>query len=131
LVKGVPPFLVDMKEAYSNASKVQIIGDMLHAHLESMQKKNTLSGEDEEQDPTVELWLMYFLAQHNHFQRNFDKSIEYVNLAIAHTPTVVELCVLKAHIYKRAGDQEYAAKLYDEARMLDKADRFLNAQGTS
>jgi hypothetical protein len=55
-----------------------------------------LSGEDEEQDPTIELWLLYFLAQHNHFLRNFDKSIEYINLAIAHTPTVVELYVLKA-----------------------------------
>jgi hypothetical protein len=92
----VPAFLIDIKDAYSSASKTQIIEDMLLDHLESMQKKNTLSGEDEEQDPTIELWLLYFLAQHNHFLRNFDKSIEYINLAIAHTPTVVELYVLKA-----------------------------------
>lgn len=84
-----------------------------------MQKQYTLSGDDEEQDPTVELWLLYFIAQHHHFLRNFDQAIEYINRAIAHTPTVVDLYVLKAQIYKRAGDSEYACKLYDEARILD------------
>jgi len=59
--------------------------------------------------------------------RNFDKALEYVNQAIEHTPTVVDLYVLKAKIYKRAGDQRRAATLYDEARKLDLADRYLNA----
>lgn len=34
---------------------------------------------------------------------------------------------MKAKIYKRAGDPKYAAQLYDEARKLDLADRYLNA----
>jgi peptide alpha-N-acetyltransferase len=53
--------------------------------------------------------------------------LKYINEAIAHTPTVVDLYVMKAKIYKRAGDIEYASKLYEEARKLDLADRYLNA----
>ena len=50
-----------------------------------------------------------------------------MNQAIEHTPTVVELYILKAKIYKRVGDTGRAATLYDEARKLDLADRYLNA----
>jgi N-alpha-acetyltransferase 15/16, NatA auxiliary subunit len=37
------------------------------------------------------------------------------------------LYILKAKIYKRAGDVKRAATLYDEARKLDLSDRYLNA----
>ena len=50
-----------------------------------------------------------------------------MNQAIEHTPTVVDLYVLKAKIYKSSGDLEKAAIIYDEARKLDLADRYLNA----
>lgn len=100
---------------------------MLLNHLKSMEEKSTLSGEDEEQDPTVYLWLMYFTAQHFYLLRNYERALEYINDAIQHTPTVIDLYIVKARIYKRAGDTKYASKLYDEARKLDLADRYLNA----
>jgi len=87
----------------------------------------TFEGEQGEQDPTVQLWMTYFVAQHFYFRRNFEQALEYINKAIEHTPTVVDLYVLKAKIYKRAGDTKKAASLYDEARKLDLADRYLNA----
>lgn len=59
--------------------------------------------------------------------RDFDQALSYLNQAIDHTPTVVELYILKAKIYKRVGDNNRAATLYDEARKLDLADRYLNA----
>jgi N-alpha-acetyltransferase 15/16, NatA auxiliary subunit len=40
---------------------------------------------------------------------------------------VIELYILKAKIYKHVGDTPRAATLYDEARKLDLADRYLNA----
>lgn len=70
---------------------------------------------------------MYFAAQHFYFKREFDHALKHLNAAIEHTPTVVDLYVLKAKIYKRAGDAQRAAALYDEARKLDLADRYLNA----
>lgn len=39
----------------------------------------------------------------------------------------MDLYVLKAKIYKRAGHTAKASSLYDEARKLDLADRYLNA----
>lgn len=87
----------------------------------------TFEGEQDEQDPTVHLWMMYFVAQHFYFKRNFGQALHYVNQAIEHTPTVVDLYVLKAKLYKSAGDPKKAAILYDEARKLDLADRYLNA----
>jgi len=92
-----------------------------------MEEKSTLFNDEVEQDPTVHLWLMYYIAQHYYYLRNFNEALKYVNEAIAHTPTVIDLYVLKAKIYLRAGDREYASKLYEEARKLDLADRYLNA----
>ena len=38
--------------------------------------------------------------------------------------------IVKAKIYKKAGDSEKASKLYEEARKLDQADRYLNARAS-
>lgn len=56
--------LVDLKELYVNEDKVKIIQEMLTNMVESMRKNNTLSTNEneEEQDPTVFLWLLYFSA---------------------------------------------------------------------
>jgi peptide alpha-N-acetyltransferase len=75
----------------------------------------------------VHLWLLYFAANHFYQKRDLDQALSYLNKAIEHTPTVVDLYVLKAKVYKRAGDLLRASSLYDEARKLDLADRYLNA----
>ena len=36
-------------------------------------------GDDEEQDPTVYLWLNYFLAQHFKFKGDVDNALKYVD----------------------------------------------------
>jgi peptide alpha-N-acetyltransferase len=98
--------------------------------VESMRKNNTLNSADEneeEQDPTVYLWLLYYSAQHYLFIKNYPEAFKYINEAISHTPTVVDLYIVKAKIYKKAGDREKASQLYNEARKLDLADRYLNA----
>jgi peptide alpha-N-acetyltransferase len=55
------------------------------------------------------------------------EALEFVNKAIAHTPTLLELYCLKGKIYQCAGDRRKAAILHEEARNLDKADRAINA----
>jgi hypothetical protein len=56
--------------------------------------------------------------------------LQFIDEAIQHTPTVVELYMVKAQIYKNAGDLKNASVLYEEARKLDLADRFLNARSS-
>ncbi|CDW89756.1 n-alpha-acetyltransferase auxiliary subunit-like [Stylonychia lemnae] len=127
LIKGVPPLIVDLKDVYQDKEKTQILEETLLSHLKSMEEKNTLFNDEQEQDPTVYLWLLYYTAQHYYYLRDYNQALKYINEAINHTPTVIDLYVVKAKIYKRAGDREYASKLYEEARKLDLADRYLNA----
>ena len=52
-----------MKEFYSDEDKVERIGILLDGYLKSMEEERTLNPDDEEeQDPTVLLWLYYFSA---------------------------------------------------------------------
>lgn len=59
---------------------------------------------------------------------NTDLALKYVDKAIEHTPTLIELFICKAKIYKHAGEFEKAAEFMDEARELDTADRYVNSK---
>jgi hypothetical protein len=91
--------LIDLKEFYGDSDRVKIIEKHLLSMLESMKKNNTLNSADEkeeEQDPTVYLWILYYLAQHYLFIKNYPEAFKYINEAIIHTPTVIELYIVKA-----------------------------------
>lgn len=59
-----------------------------------------LPDDGKEEPPTTLLWVQYYLAQH------YDKiglpslALEYINAAIESTPTLIELFLVKAKIYK-------------------------------
>uniref|UniRef100_A0A8P4G579 N-alpha-acetyltransferase 15, NatA auxiliary subunit a n=1 Tax=Dicentrarchus labrax TaxID=13489 RepID=A0A8P4G579_DICLA len=55
-------------------------------------------------------------------------ALEYINTAIDSTPTLIELFLIKAKIYKHAGNIKEAARWMDEAQALDTADRFINSK---
>jgi lipopolysaccharide biosynthesis regulator YciM len=93
-----------------------------------MEEEMTLSpGEDEEQDPTVQMWLYSFLAQHNLRMANISEALKFIEKAIAHTPTVVELYLIKGKILQFGGNREAAVACTEIGRNLDLADRYLNA----
>ena len=75
------------------------------------------------------MWTLYFLVQHYATSPNtFAKAIEYVERAIAHTPTLPELYMAHARILKRAGDLLGASAIMNVAWRLDLQDRFLNTK---
>jgi N-alpha-acetyltransferase 15/16, NatA auxiliary subunit len=98
IIKGAPAMLEDLRDLYKDHEKVQIIGHMIHSMVEQMKKDMKLSadGSEAEQDPTVYLWLLYFSAQHFLFTNDFENAFKFIDEAIQHTPTVVELYILKA-----------------------------------
>ena len=53
-----------------------------------------------EEPPTTLLWVQYFLAQHYNMVGQQTLALEYINAAIESTPTLIELFVIKAKIYK-------------------------------
>ncbi|EHB13048.1 NMDA receptor-regulated 1-like protein, partial [Heterocephalus glaber] len=74
LSKGCPPLFTTLKSLYYNA-----------------EKKET---------PTTILWVQYFLAQHFDKLAQYSLALDYINAAIASTPTLIELFYMKAKIYK-------------------------------
>ena len=73
------------------------------------------------------LWLVTFIAQHYYFLRNTEEALKYIEIAIEHTPTLMDLYCIKGRILQAAGDWVRGQELFEEARILDKADRALNA----
>ena len=81
------------------------------------------------------LWNYMVLAQHfNKIGKN-NLALEYIDSAIKHTPTLIELYIVKAKIYKHfynnkeafnQADKVLLIKLIIQARSLDLADRYLN-----
>lgn len=55
-----------------------------------------------EEPPTTLLWVQYFLAQHYDMIGQQTLALEYINAAIESTPTLIELFLIKAKIYKVA-----------------------------
>mmetsp|Transcript_16311 Transcript_16311/g.25210 ORF Transcript_16311/g.25210 Transcript_16311/m.25210 type:complete len:627 (+) Transcript_16311:395-2275(+) len=128
LIKGVPSLLNDFRCLYKQEGKSAIVEEVLLEFNKNMESEMVLDLADkEEQDPTIQFWLYYFLSQHYFFLGNVEKSLEYINKAIEHTPTVMDIYTFKAKIMQFAGDRIAADKLTGEARNLDQADRHLNA----
>lgn len=50
--------------------------------------------------PTTLLWVQYFLAQHFDYIGKQGVALEYINTAIESTPTLIELFLIKAKIFK-------------------------------
>ena len=58
------------------------------------------------------------------------KALERIDAAIEHTPTLVDLYVFKARIFKHAGALLAASDWMNRARQLDLQDRYLNTKAT-
>lgn len=100
IIKGIPSLINDFKSMYRNhPEKAVILGEVLQEMNDNMEKDMVLHPDDEEeQDPTVQFWLYYFISQHHFRMYDIDKAFEWVAKAIEHTPTVLELYIHKAKI---------------------------------
>lgn len=70
------------------------------------------------------------MAQFYDKEGQLTKALDTINLAIKHSPTVVELLMTKARIFKHAGNPSAAMDAMNEARLLDLQDRFVNSKCT-
>lgn len=50
--------------------------------------------------PTTLLWTYHYLAQHHDLLGNTDTAMEFINMAVEHTVTMIEAYIAKARIYK-------------------------------
>ncbi|KIJ50501.1 hypothetical protein M422DRAFT_159469 [Sphaerobolus stellatus SS14] len=129
-VKGIPSLFVDIRPLYADEAKRKAIEEI----VEDFKTKAENDKNDALADPTVYIWILYFLAlhystlplSHDAPQPDLARASELIDKAIEHTPTLPELFMGKAKILKRAGDPFGGATAMEEARSLDGQDRFLN-----
>ncbi|XP_060089542.1 N-alpha-acetyltransferase 16, NatA auxiliary subunit isoform X1 [Heteronotia binoei] len=128
--KGCPPLFTTLKSLYYNTEKVSTIQELVTGYEASLKTCDLFSPYEngEREPPTTLLWVRYFLAQHFDKLGQFSVALDYINSAIASTPTLIELFYLKAKIYKHVGNLIEAARWMDEAQSLDTADRFINSK---
>lgn len=128
LKKGIPSLFVDLKPLYSDSFKRDTIETAVDAFRSSLAPPSPTAATPGSEPPTTYLWSLYFLAQHHTYLGDHTKALSYADEALTHTPTLPELLSVKARILKRAGDPYGAARLADDARLLDGQDRFLNTK---
>ena len=56
--------------------------------------------DEEKESPTALLWTYYYLAQHFDLLGHSERAMHFINTALDHTCTLIELFVVKARIYK-------------------------------
>uniref|UniRef100_A0A8C6T2C0 N-alpha-acetyltransferase 15, NatA auxiliary subunit n=1 Tax=Neogobius melanostomus TaxID=47308 RepID=A0A8C6T2C0_9GOBI len=128
--KGCPPVFTTLKSLYNDKEKVAIIEEQVVGYETTLRSCRMFSPNDDgkEEPPTTLLWVQYFLAQHFDMIGQQTTALQYINTAIESTPTLIELFLIKAKIYKHAGNIREAAQWMDEAQALDTADRFINSK---
>ncbi|XP_045333909.1 N-alpha-acetyltransferase 16, NatA auxiliary subunit isoform X11 [Leopardus geoffroyi] len=128
--KGCPPLFTTLKSLYYNTEKISIIQELVTNYEASLKTCDFFSPYEngEKEPPTTLLWVQYFLAQHFDKLGHYSLALDYINAAIAGTPTLIELFYMKAKIYKHIGNLKEAVKWMDEAQSLDTADRFINSK---
>jgi len=130
LRKGVPSLFSDLKPLYAVAEKAAVLGSILEEWLAALEADGTLPGEREPEMPTMIMWVRVLLAQHRDMMGDTEGALAQIDLAIEHSPTLLDLYMLKARIYKHAGALLDASETMDHARQLDLADRYLNTKAT-
>ena len=101
LRKGIPPLFVDLRPLYNDPAKKAIIEEVCLNYTASLKSAaGSFEAGGPKEPATALLWTFYFLAQHYDYNKEYDKAFEMVNAAIGHTPTLIELFLLKGKLYK-------------------------------
>lgn len=109
--------------------KIEAIENMVLNFADNLKTRNSFDSPAGEMEAlTCLLWVYYFLAQHFDALKEFGVALFFANSALEHTPTLVDVFVIKAKIFKHAGYPEKAAKYLEEAQSLDTSDRYLNSK---
>lgn len=128
--KGMSPVFRNIRKVYGDPAKVSIVEELGSMYLTSMKDHSKFDGKEEtpKETPVVLVWVLYFMAQHYDHIGQLDKALALINEAIEHTPTILELYMVKAKINKHGGNLKEAAHWLNYARELDTADRFINSK---
>jgi len=138
LRSGIPSLYSDLLSFYKSDSakdktKIEQLGQLQETMLAALVSTgkfpvSVAEPVPKEESPMVLMWLWKLLA--NHYERIGEpvKAIQFINKAIDHTPSCIELYMCKARIYKHHGNTKAAACCMEKARSMDLADRSINTR---
>jgi peptide alpha-N-acetyltransferase len=128
LRKGIPSLFNSITDLLDSPEKRNTIKTVVETFYQNLTEFGAFFKGDKRENPSVFLWLTYFLAQFYDYVGDIEKALEIIEVAIEHSPTAVELWMFKARILKHSGDYNASMLAMDEARSLDLQDRFLNSK---
>ena len=99
-----------------------------HLADKSVMRKLLLNQVSASESPEVKTYSLLVLAQYYDFSKEFDSAMRSIDEAVAITPTLVDLYVCKAKILKHKSDLVASSEMFEFARKLDLADRYLNSK---
>ncbi|XP_022648496.1 N-alpha-acetyltransferase 15, NatA auxiliary subunit-like [Varroa jacobsoni] len=127
--KGVPPLFVDLKPLYNDHEKADILHGLVEMYLKNLKEYNTFDGPSGKIEPiTALVWAFYYACQHFDLRGETQRALEIIDEAIEHTPTLIELYLAKAKVFKHSGNMARAVHCLDKAQSLDTADRYINSK---
>lgn len=130
--KGVPPLFTDVLSLYADKERVEVIEKLMNGYLKNLHETGHLTETDNEfKEPASILYVLMFLAQHHSYLGDTNKALALLKEALDHTPTLIELYIIKGKILKHAGDYIGAYEALQEAQALDTADRYVNSKCAS
>lgn len=132
LQKGVPPLFTDILSLYDDPERIKIIENLMYGYLKNLKETGHLCEADNEyKEPASILYVLMYLSQHHSYLGDTEKALTLIEQAIEHTPTLIELYIVKGKILKHAGDYVGAYEALQEAQALDTADRYVNSKAAS
>ncbi|KAI6233613.1 hypothetical protein M3Y99_00897600 [Aphelenchoides fujianensis] len=131
---GLPSLFNCLSSFYEDVAQIAFVEKFLVEFVRRCEQqgyeKASLDGSPRQELPSTVVWVYYFLAQHFLYLKRYETAMQYVDRAIDHTPTLVDLYTMKAKIHKKAGDPKNASVQMEFAQSLDTADRYLNCKCT-
>jgi len=132
LRKCIPSLFKNLSFIYKDMWKRNSIENILLGYVKKIEEngynKLSLDGSNMIECPTTVLWIYYYLAQHFDHLENYQRAHKFIDEALNHTPTLIELYMMKAKILKHEKEFDKAADLMVQAQELDTADRYLNSK---
>ena len=129
----LPSFFINVKFIYLfQTEKISIIEGILNKHLESIEKNKCLDlnlMNNEKLDfPSYFSQFYFYVSQHYLILGDNEKALNFINLSIDITPTIVELYLVKSKILKHSLYLSENVDCLEKAKNIDLSDRYLNAK---
>ena len=130
--KGIPSIFSDIKALLAESPRGSIILQYVQENVESLRSHKAFTEalsrlpRAQIEQPQNLMWMLYVYSQLLDHSGRFEEALAAINEAIEHTPTVPDLYLFKAKIYKHQQLIDKAAETAKEARLLDLGDRYLN-----